>query len=569
MRPRAIHYVLGLGALAVLVLGLIYPLVQMLGRGFTTPGPDPHFTLDYVWMTVSYWPLAAGLINAVKIALATTAVVCLIAMPLAVLSDRYHFRGKTLLSGLLLVPMILPPFVGAIGLRQILARYGGSLNLLLQQLGLQSPANPIDWLGAGRFWGIVILEALHLYPIMYLNLTASLANIDPTMSEAAANLGAGPWRRFRKVTLPLMMPGLFAGASIVLIWSFTELGTPLMFDYRRHTAVQIFERLSEYRTSPLPFAMVAVMLTASLLIYGASKLLLARRRTVAVSGKATIAASARRLGPGGSLLAALPFVLVIGLAIVPHIGVVLTSVAGDWFNSILPGQWTLAHYHDALGHELTLPSIANSMKYAGAAMLVDLALGLLIAYLVVRVRIRGGWILDSLAMLPLAVPGLVLAFGFVATTLPGGLLSFINLEQDPTLLLIFAYAIRRLPYVVRASAAGLEQSPVTLEEAAANLGAPPRTVLRRVTVPLIAANLMAGALLAFSFAMLEVSDSLVLARKAEHYPITKAIYELYQRLGEGQFIASALGVWAMALLVVTILATSVLLGRRMGAVFRL
>ena len=130
-------------------------------------------------------------------------------------------------------------------------------------------------------------------------------------------------------------------------------------------------------------------------------------------------------------------------------------------------------------------------------------------------------------------------------------------------------AIRRLPYVVRASAAGLEQSPVTLEEAAANLGAPPATVLRRVTVPLIAANLAAGALLAFSFAMLEVSDSLILARKVTDYPITKAIWDLYNRLGEGQFIASALGVWAMALLVVTIVATSRLLGRRLGAVFRL
>jgi len=366
------------------------------------------------------------------------------------------------------------------------------------------------------------------------------------------------------------MPGLFAGASIVLIWSFTELGTPLMFGYRTHMAVQVFERLNEYETSGLPFAMVAVMLAASLVIYGASKLLLARRAGSAVSGKATVAATPRRLGALGSLLAAAPFVVIIALAVIPHVGVVLTSFAGDWFHSILPQQYTLAHYREALGHELTLLSIANSIRYAGAAMLIDLVLGLTIAWLVVRVRIRGGWLLDGLAMLPLAVPGLVIAFGYVAISARfKHEIPLLNIESNPVFLLIVAYAVRRLPYVVRASAAGLEQSPVTLEEAAANLGAPPATVLRRITVPLISANLMAGALLAFSFAMLEVSDSLVLARSADYYPITKAIWELYNRLGEGQYIASALGVWGMGVLVVTILATSALLGRRLGAVFRL
>jgi len=92
--------------------------------------------------------------------------------------------------------------------------------------------------------------------------------------------------------------------------------------------------------------------------------------------------------------------------------------------------------------------------------------------------------------------------------------------------------------------------------------------LRRITFPLIMANVIAGALLAFSFAMLEVSDSLILAQKQQHYPITKAIYELYQLLGEGRFVASALGVWAMVFLGLTIFAASRILGKKMGALFR-
>ncbi|HMO25450.1 MAG TPA: ABC transporter permease subunit, partial [Tepidisphaeraceae bacterium] len=102
----------------------------------------------------------------------------------------------------------------------------------------------------------------------------------------------------------------------------------------------------------------------------------------------------------------------------------------------------------------------------------------------------------------------------------------------------------------------------------ANLGASRWRVLRRITVPLILANLIAGGLLAFAFAMLEVSDSLILAQKAEYFPITKAIYELSQRLGDGVYIASALGVWAMILLTLTILSANTLLGKKMGAIFR-
>ena len=100
------------------------------------------------------------------------------------------------------------------------------------------------------------------------------------------------------------------------------------------------------------------------------------------------------------------------------------------------------------------------------------------------------------------------------------------------------------------------------------MGCPPWRAILRVTIPLIAANLIAGGLLAFSFSMLEVSDSLILAQKEAYYPITKSLFELFQLLGNGRFIAAALGVWAMAFLVVTILLANTLLGRRLGALFR-
>jgi len=264
------------------------------------------------------------------------------------------------------------------------------------------------------------------------------------------------------------------------------------------------------------------------------------------------------------------------LAVTPHLSVILTSLSstGAWYKSILPTHWTLAHYRDALIDDMATRSILNSIGYASAAMVLAVIVGLSAAIIIERSDVPGRGIIDALAMLPLAIPGLVLAFGYLSISVAlrnkrsGEPPWLLNVQEFPVLVLILAYAARRLPYVVRSAVAGLQQTPRDLELAAANLGASRGSVLRRITVPLIFANLLAGALLAFAFAMLEVSDSIILAQRAKYYPITKAILELTQRLGDGVYVASALGVWAMVLLTLTILIANSLLGKRMGAIFR-
>jgi len=191
--------------------------------------------------------------------ISSTLVTFLIALPLAMASYRWVFPGKKWLSILILAPLVLPPFIGAVGVKHILG-VEGSLNSLLTNLGLMSSTNPTDWLGQWKFWGVVMMNALHLYPILFINILASLNKLDPAMEQAAQNLGASPWQRFRKITLPLCMPGVFAGASVVFIWSFTELGVPLVFDYQRVASVQIYNGLSDLSTNPTPYGLVAVML---------------------------------------------------------------------------------------------------------------------------------------------------------------------------------------------------------------------------------------------------------------------------------------------------------------------
>jgi iron(III) transport system permease protein len=587
-----VRYGLFLLLLAVMALFLIWPIVLTVSGGF---GPWEGATFgDKVQSLLRYFidpgvgvlrdPLYRdGLTNSLLIATFTTILCVILTLPLALLGVRYDFVGKRALTSLLLVPLILPPFVGAIGLRAMFGQFG-AVNSALMAMGLLDPNQPgIDFLGealpGGRFWSIVVMEALHLYPILYLNVTAALANLDPALDEAALGLGASRWKRFFSVTLPLILPGLFAGCTIVFIWSFTELGTPLMFDYYRVTPVQIFWGINEMGSNPRPFALVVVMLTVAVVLYLLGRLAFGGKAH-AMQAKASIASQTRRLRGVKALAAASLFILITGFAITPHIGVVLSSFAtdGSWYRSVLPAQWTSEHYTNALGHGLAMDSITNSLIYASAAMAVAVAVGLLISYLVVRVRIRGGWILDSLAMLPLAVPGLVMAFGYVAMSMrfPFGVESpigpwfdIVGPNPNPIALLIIAYSVRRLPYVVRSVSAGLEQTSGQLDEAALNLGASTTTAVRRIVVPLIMANIIAGAILAFSFAMLEVSDSLILAQKEVHYPITKAIFDLYSRLGDGPYIASAMGVWAMVLLTLTLVGASMMLGKRLGAIFRI
>jgi iron(III) transport system permease protein len=574
-----------------------WPILQILRGGFIDA--DGNFTLS-TFVALLQDPLyREGLLNSFWLGLATTAIAFAIALPLAFISDRFEFPGKAALASVVLVPMILPPFVGAIGIKQIFGQYG-ALNAFLIELGLRPEGWTFDWFAIAPFWGVALVSALSLYPIIYLNCAAALANVDPAMEEAAQNLGCTGLRRFRRVTLPLIKPGLFAGGTIVFIAGFTELGVPLIFDYSRLTSVQIFYGLKDIGGNPAPYALVTLLLLSTTTLYLLGKGLFGRQ-AYAMMAKASSTGGARRLPLARALFCTALFGGVTALAVLPHIGVVLMAFASDWYGNILPSAFTLENFELALGHPLTVSAISNSIKFAAASTVIDIVLGIAIAYVVVRSKLRYRGLLDVLAMLPLAVPGLVVAFGYLAmgqviNGMPATPLWTIKLATEfptlfsnlpelakgtiewmkvylvptnnPTILLIIAYSVRRLPYVVRSAVAGFQQTSETLEEAAQNLGCPPLRTLRKITLPLIAANLIAGGLLAFAFAMLEVSDSLILAQKQAFYPITKAILELFQLLGDGQFIASALGVWAMAFLGICIVGLSLVLGKKLGAIFR-
>ena len=543
----------------------IYPAGMIVKQAFEgTRADGSHvFTFDFVVAVFRNPIYQEGLWNAFLLGIISTFATLAIAFPLALIGHRYDFFAKPVLGVLVLAPMILPPFVGAVGVKQMLG-VNGAFNSLLIDLGMMSSLQPYDWLANGRFTGIVLMNALHLYPILYMNIAAALANLDPAMEQAAENLGCPPWKRFFRITLPLAMPGVFAGASIVFIWAFTELGVPLVFDFARVAPVQIFDGLKGLDKNPIPYALTAILLVVAAGVFALSKLIMGRS-PLGTAPRPKGRSSSLRVGGLKSAGCSLFFLTVFLIASIPHLGVLLLSVTGRWYGTVIPDELTLRHYSEALGNGLVVPSIQNSLMYAGCATLLALVIGLSVAWVVVRSDLKSRSILDSVVMLPLAVPGLVMAFGYLALSQEGKAFNFlVGAGDSPFLLIVVAYAFRRMPYIVRSAVAGLQQSNPALEEAAKSLGATSLRTLRRISIPLIGANLAAGSILAFAFAMLEVSDSLILAQQAQHYPITKAIYTLLSTLGNGTELAAALGVWAMVFLSVAIMGAAIIGGKRGG-----
>ena len=545
-----------LGIMSFFVVFLLVPLLYVFrGAFFGKSG----FTLTYFNLMFTDVFYRESILNSIKIGLLTTLLTSIFSIPLAFLMVRYDFPGKQLMQALLLVPLVMPPFVGAIGMKQFFARYG-SINLLLMQVGFIN--RPIDWLGGG-FIGIVLLEAMHLYPFLYLNISAALANIDPTLEEQAENLGSSGFHLFRTVTFPLMLPGYLAGAIIVFIWAFTDLGTPLIFEYRKVIPPIIFSMIKDIWVNPMGYALTVLTLIISMIFVLFSRRYLSSKN-YEMLGRGHIVPRVRKITGWKLPVVYIFFSIMILVAIIPQLSVVITSFAGKWFLTVLPSEWTTEYYQTALTHRITVSSVYNSLKYSLVSTSIDILLGVLIGYLLARRTFPGKDLLDTVAMLPLSIPGIVIAFGYIITFSQTPLSPF----RDPTILLIISYSVRRLPYTVRAAYSGFQQTSVSLEEASLSVGAGPIKTMASITAPLIMANVLAGGIISFSAAMMEVSDSLVLALRQDYYPITKAIYGLNLRLGDGPYVASALGILSTILVTSCLLAANKLLGKSMGELFR-
>ena len=519
--------------LLLLGAGIVYPLLQVLSVAVIVDGRPTAAPLLAFFARPLF---RESLVNTLVSGVLAVALGSLIAVPLALLTVRYSFPGRGILTTLGLLPLVIPPFVGAVAFQQILGR-SGTVNLfLLERFGVTVPFME-------GLWGVVLVQTLHYFPFIWLNTAAALSALDRSLEEAAQNLGSSGFRLFRRVLLPLSLPGYAAGALLTFIRVIDDLGTPLMLNYTKLLAPQAYVRVTTVGLTDVDgYVICAVLVALSLAALWISKGLLGRGEFTAVgrSGEAPAVA----LGARGTLAVWAIAILLLGPALLPHVGIALLSVSKVWSLSPLPSVYTLGNYDEILFRAPHF--IWNTLRYALLAAALDVGLGAVIAWLLLRGRTRGRQWLDAIATMPLAVPGVVLAVGYLRVFHGWSVPGLGGPLTSTWLILVIVYAMRRLPYTVRGAYAALQQLPLSLEEAAQNLGASRARAFLKVTLPLMGRGLLAGGLLAFVSSAVDLSSTILLVPNVEMGPLSYGIY-LYMQSAVGRGPGAALGVVAIVL----------------------
>jgi iron(III) transport system permease protein len=339
----------------------------------------------------------------------------------------------------------------------------------------------------------------------------------------------------------------FRGAALVFVKVFDDLATPLLLNVTTMLAPQAYLKITSVGiTDPMGYVISVIMVLCSLGAMALSAFAL-RGRDFATLQRGGGGLARRTLGRTGNTIATIFIVLVLLVVLSPHIGILLLSFATVWSFAVLPDGFTLAHYATVMRD--SLPLISNTILYCGLAGLIDIVLGAMLAYIVLRTRLPGRKLVEQVAMSAVAMPGLVLGIGLLRTYYDVKL----PFSGEPFatfwFMLVIAYAVRRLPYALSAATAALQQLHVSLEEAAENLGARKFTTLGRIVVPLMTGGLLAGFVTSFATAAVELSATLLLVTHAPDAPLSYGIYVSMQSAA-GRGPGAALGVIAVVVVAI-------------------
>ena len=552
---RSPRVALGVGLVwAFLILFLVYPLGRIFydavtdEAGVLTLANFHEFFTDRFYLRSLWHSLILGV--------ATVITSSVLGVAVALLLVRYDFAGRGLFSYLTMIPIISPPLVGVLGFTFILGRAGTVNVLLMDYLDMLRPVNFLYGVH-----GVVLVETLHLFPMITLNVVDALGKVDPSLEEAAESVGARAWSRLWRVTLPLTTPGYVAGALLVFIWTFSDFATPLVLGVQDLLAPQAYLNIVQFVDRRI-FRMGIVISTLMVLL--AVLFLLAARHYVAIKDYSSLSYSrvARRRLAGGPQILAIAFLsLLLLLSFIPYIGLALASVGKGWALTPLPVAYTLQYYERVIVE--TPKYILNSFLYSGLAVVICVLVGVPIAWLLARSSVPGRGALDAVNTLILAVPGTAIGIAYIRAfhfDLPGfdrGLTSF-------WIVMPLVLAVRRLPYTVRGSFASLLLVHHSLEEAAGSVGASGSRVFRDVTLPLIWKGIMVGGLFSFMTSLQEASAVLFLALGGWE-SITNGIFAFYIAGSANE--AAALGVILIAVAAISVAVINRMAGTRMGGVF--
>jgi iron(III) transport system permease protein len=546
MLSRRAALVLAIPVAAILVGYVVYPSVRTFWFGITGGGVDVFFA---GWDSLG----VRALRNSVSVSLVTVVGAAVVGTAVAWSLWRYAFPMRRLMEAFAALPLALPPLVGVLAFLLLYGETGMLPRGLRDVFGLATVPFALSGLS-----GVMLVHVYSFYVYVYLFVAASLRNLDGSLLDASADLGASGWTTFRHVVLPTVRPALVGACMLVFMLSMASFTAPLLFaGAEPFLTTQIYD--AKVNGELALSATASTVLTAICLLFlvliesrGGGRLALGARK-----GAARPASPIRR--GGARIVWGVFLTVVLLLVLLPVATVVLISFAdmGGWTTQLLPQRYTVDHYVRLFTDPRVATPIGNSLLMAALATIANLVFGVGAALVIAKGRVPGRGVLLALAMLPFAIPGTVIALNLIVVFIEPSPLAAGQVLVGSFWILPLAYFIRNVPLVVRAAVAALDGTDDQLAEASADLGASVWTTFRRIVLPAIWPTVMAGTLLAWVAALGEFVASIMLYVYGNR-PIS---VEILAQLRLYEFGMAA----AYAVLLMVLVATSTVVFRRLGA----
>ncbi len=517
-RKFEIWSVISILLLACFLLFFVYPICTLLRQAFVNEGGK--FTMENFVKFFSKKYYYGTILNSFKVSICVTIVSLIIGIVFSYFYSFFRLKGAKFLLVASILCCMSAPFIGAYAWILLLGRSGVITNFL-KLLGINIGS-------IYGFWGILLVQATKLYPLVLIYMNGMFRNLDNSLMEASANLGCKGIKRFFKVVLRLSMPTVLAAALLVFMRAFADFGTPLMMGegYRTFT-VEIYNQFLSETGSNYNFAsaisVIAVLLTAVIFLiqkFATKKFSFTMNALHPVEKKDA-------KGLGGVLMHIFCYGIV-AISALPQLYIIYVSFRNS-VNGVFQDGYSLANYREAID-KLLLRATGNTVIVGVLALAGIILLAIMISYLTVRRPSILNHTIDTVSMLPYIMPGSVIAIALLST------FSRKPLVLTGTLaIMIIAVIIRRLPYTTRSATATLIQIPMSIEEASISLGASKMKTFFRITVPMMSSGIVSGAILSWVSIVTEVSSAVILYNNRS---ITLTV-GTYSAISRGNFGAAA------------------------------
>ena len=475
---------------ASLILFIIYPLIKVILVSFQA-GQGGGFTLAVFREVLASRYLAQAFWNSVLMGVLTAVAGCALGFLFAYAIARTDIPLKKIFHIIAIIPVVSPPFIGAMA---IIMLFGNNGLITYSLLGIKN--YPIY-----GFRGLLIAQVITFFPVAYITIRGVIESISPTLEDAALDLGGSRWKVFGKVTFPLTVPGIASAMLVLFIETMADFGNPLILAGSQFPilSVQAYMEITGMYNLPKGSAIAFMLLTPSIIAYFLQKYWVSRKQYVTVTGKPTSSAL-KSVSPFAKWSLFGFCLLIAGFILLIYVTIVWGAFAKVWGFDNTP---TFEHFRYVFG--VGFRAVKDTLVIAGLSTPLAGILGMVIAFLVVRKRFPGKKLMEFTSMLSFAVPGTVIGIGYI--------LAF---NQRPLLLtgtltiLLLNFIYRYIPVGIQSGVAILQQVDPSIEEAAIDLGADSRKTFLKITLPLMVPAFFSGLIFSFVRAMTAISAAIFL-----------------------------------------------------------